>query len=121
MVCSYISSCIKVGIQLKPALLTFELTLCFAVVFSSISAGATLLAGIPSIYVRNQDTVQTGFVSQVFAQSSKAPRVQTPTLLFPQLDTATNVGQIFQGNRSSFLNRLDNLLRQHVVTIAAKD
>jgi hypothetical protein len=117
-----VTSSIQVGIEVIPTLPTNEYALGTAVGASNMPAAATRLRGMPGVDPSYRTTPFLGLVRNKALELGERPGVH-PTLGFGTpfgLHPLANVLEVFQDNRSARLDRLNDLLGEHMIAVAAK-
>ena len=120
MVGSNVSSCVEIRVESKATFTATKLRLCASVGLLGVATLATFLACVAGINVRYCNAREFRFISQECLETVEAPTVQSPALLLSTLYIISNVGEIFEGYRSSLLNRIHNTSGQDVITVLAK-
>src|SRR5436853_317190 len=117
-----IASAIQVGIEMKTAFPTLEYALRTAVVAGDVSAAATSLRSVSRVNRNYPTTPFLGFVPDKSLDLSERPGVYSAlgrTSPF-RLHPLTDVLEVFQNNRSSRLDRLNDLPGEHMIAVAAE-
>src|SRR5205814_428888 len=83
---------------------------------------AACLGGMSRVNRNYRTAPFLGFVPDIALQLGERPGVDAAfgCRLPLRLDALSDLGQVFQHNRRTRLDRLDDLLTQHMVTVAAK-
>jgi hypothetical protein len=117
-----VASGVQVSIEMKSTLPTNEYALGTAVGASSMPAAATHLRGMSGINPNHRTTPFLGLVPDKALELSKRPGMH-PALGFRAplgLHPLADVFEVFQHDRAAWFNRLNDLLREHMITVAAE-
>lgn len=117
---SNVSRRVQIGIQPKSARFALKTTLTSSICFRNIPTFRTLLRSVSRIDIGYKNTGKKGFVSEKCLKTGKAPRVKSSLNSSASLHPGSNVGQIFQHDCGTLLNRLDQPLRNDMIAIAAE-
>jgi hypothetical protein len=113
---------IEVGMQLKAARATHKTATGTAVGAGRMPTAATHLRGMSRVDRNHRTTPFLGFVPDKALQLRKRPAMHTPAgvRFAPDLRALAYVGQVFQHDRRTRLDRRHDLLTQHMIAITTK-
>ena len=112
---------VEISVETMTTRLTNKLRLALAVLFRTVTARATPLAGVARVNNYEKDTRESGFVSQKLPQLSETPTTHSCPLRASKPSALTDVRQIFNRQSACAVLRLTNkLFTDTVVRVSSK-
>lgn len=120
VICSNVSRRVQIGIQPKFTRFALKMTLTSTICFRNMPTPGTLLRRVPRIDICDKNTEKKGLVSKKCLKTEKTPRMEPPLNISASLHPGSNIGQIFQHDCCTLLNRLDQPFGKNMIAIAAE-
>lgn len=108
---------VVIRMALIPTLLAPKFSLRRAIPSLDMSTLAAFLRGVARVNKTHIHTSSFSFVSDECLKLVAAPAMQSATLSLPHLGSTANVGEVFKNQCCTRLDRLNQTLTQHMVTV----
>jgi len=120
IVFNYVPAGVKVGIKGVTAMLTDEVRLVNSVVTGDVSAPATLLRGVASIYIDYSYSLSLSFILYKLLELGKVPAVYPASISLAGFNSFPDSLELFKNDYSASRNEVNYLLGYLVVNSSPK-